>query len=136
MDNYNYPEGSDTRDAPWNQPDAPEPEQRDIDEATAEIHAFASFDESATMNDIYNANEYMNTIQTGDAVELCECNADKPNPLAAVPDELKNTIMKQAQDYIDERAQEIVNDRCDDERDRLEAKADDDYDRMREERGA
>jgi hypothetical protein len=23
MDNYNYPEGSDTPDAPWNQPDIP-----------------------------------------------------------------------------------------------------------------
>ncbi len=25
MDNWNYPPGSDTPDAPWNQPDAPEP---------------------------------------------------------------------------------------------------------------
>ena len=128
-----YPPGSDTPDAPWNQPDAPEPEQRDIDDAEREIYPFLHFETDATMNDIHNANGFLGTNGTSLVVEICEAVDGRPNPLMGVPDNLIEIVKAQAKAWVDERAQEYALERHENERDRLEAQADDDYDRMREE---
>lgn len=131
MDNYNYPEGADTKDAPWNQPDPPEPTAAEIDDAKSEIWPFLSWDESATFDDIANAADELNTDEAFEAVTIAEA-CGKPNPILAIPNALRETIDKQAADWVDRRAQEIAND-IDWDYERECARADDEYDRRREE---
>ncbi len=110
MDNYNYPEGADNKFAPWNQPEEPEPEQCDLDEAKSEIYPFVNFEPGATISDINNAVDYLDTDETNEVAEICEaCN--RPNPLLAVNDELKAVVKKQAEEWVDERAIEVMKDR-------------------------
>lgn len=105
-----YPPGTDTRNAPWNRPDAPDPDDCDIEAAETEIYPFVNFEAEATLRDVQNACDYLNTeetIQVSELVEVC----DKPHPLSTVPADLKAEVMKQAKAYVNERCRELVRER-------------------------
>ena len=127
-----YPPGSDTRDAPWNAPEPPEPTEPEYEKAEAEVWPFRTFDESAKFNDISLAAEYLDTDEAWAAVELCEA-CGKDHPIAAIDDDARKTLKRQAGDYINERAAELANE-VDWEYERACAHADDVFDQRREER--
>ncbi len=131
MDNYNYPEGSDTLDAPWNQPDAPEPTSEETERAEIEIWPFLTWDESATLRDIVNAAGHLNTDEIWNAVECAEA-CGKSKPIGAIGNASRETITKQATDYVTERAQELASE-VDWDFELACAAADDEFDRRREE---
>jgi hypothetical protein len=104
MDNYNYPPGSDTPDAPWNQKDA-EVSDDDRDEAYKYIAPIMEWEG-------YDRQEYYNSLDLLDSEEsaivsdlIYSCN--KPNPVMAVSAELRKVIEKQAEAWQDEKAEDI-----------------------------
>ena len=109
MDNYNYPEGSDNADAPWNQKDI-EVNDDHMDEAYKIIAPIMEW-EPYTKDELINALEYIGTEEACEAIDVI-FHCSKPNPGMAIREDLRAIIETQAEDFQKTKAQEIAEDSC------------------------
>jgi hypothetical protein len=119
MDNYNYPPGSDTASAPWNQPDAvvtDEDKENALEEVWALIEwgcdADISFSMLHDMIETVCPNEYFDDDfdKILEGMEIQHDDKGAPAMLTMMPQCRQVEIKHFAEVWADDRAEELAND--------------------------